>query len=133
MEEVDLLYGNLVYFTDISYAYFMAIWYICWLFGIFSPVLVSISEKSLATLYVPLRCYVFNRMQKLLAHLVEKHFRLNTIFLKLRQLFVLEEDKQKSFVKQYKLSFAYNTSDVEGKTMEIQNLTWKEHELNQDG
>jgi hypothetical protein len=28
----------------------MATWYICWLFGIFSLVLVSITEKNLATL-----------------------------------------------------------------------------------
>jgi hypothetical protein len=28
----------------------MAIWYICWLFGIFFPVSVSITEKKLATL-----------------------------------------------------------------------------------
>jgi hypothetical protein len=29
---------------------FMDIWYMCWLFGIFSPVLVSNFEKNLATL-----------------------------------------------------------------------------------
>jgi hypothetical protein len=28
----------------------MAIWYICWLIGIYFPVLVSITEKNLATL-----------------------------------------------------------------------------------
>jgi hypothetical protein len=28
----------------------MAIWHICWLFGIFSPILVSITEINLATL-----------------------------------------------------------------------------------
>jgi hypothetical protein len=27
--------GHLVYFLAILYTYFMAIWYICWLFGIF--------------------------------------------------------------------------------------------------
>jgi hypothetical protein len=42
MEEVGLFYGLLVYFTDI--------WYSLWLFGIFYPVLVSITEKNLATL-----------------------------------------------------------------------------------
>jgi hypothetical protein len=30
----------------------MAIWYTCWLFGIFPPPLVSIAGKNLATLIV---------------------------------------------------------------------------------
>jgi hypothetical protein len=34
----------------------MVIWYICWLLGIFAPVLVRITEKNLAALLVdPLR------------------------------------------------------------------------------
>jgi hypothetical protein len=36
-----LFYGHLVYFT--------AIWYVCWLFGIFFPVLVCCMKKNLAT------------------------------------------------------------------------------------
>jgi hypothetical protein len=32
--------------------YFMAIWYILWLFGIFFPVLVCWTNKNLATLLV---------------------------------------------------------------------------------
>jgi hypothetical protein len=49
MEDVGIFYGHSVYF--------MAIWYILWLFGIFygylvyfSPVLVCCTEKNLATL-----------------------------------------------------------------------------------
>jgi hypothetical protein len=37
-----VLYGHL--------QYFMAIWYIFWLFGVFCPVLVCWSKKNLATL-----------------------------------------------------------------------------------
>jgi hypothetical protein len=39
---LGLLYGSLVYFV--------AIWYILWLFGIFSPVWVYCTKKNLATL-----------------------------------------------------------------------------------
>jgi hypothetical protein len=42
MLHVGLFHGHLVYFT--------AIWYILWLFGIFSPVLVYCTKKNLATL-----------------------------------------------------------------------------------
>jgi hypothetical protein len=42
MEDVGIFYGHLVYFT--------AVWYILLLFGIFSPGLVSSTEKNLATL-----------------------------------------------------------------------------------
>jgi hypothetical protein len=42
MEQVCIFYGHLVYL--------MAIWCICWLIGIFFSVLVSITEKNLATL-----------------------------------------------------------------------------------
>jgi hypothetical protein len=42
MEDVGILYGPLAYFT--------AIWYILWLFGIRFPVLVCCKKKSLATL-----------------------------------------------------------------------------------
>jgi hypothetical protein len=39
---VGIFYGKLVYFT--------AIWYILWLFSIFSPVVVCCTKKNLATL-----------------------------------------------------------------------------------
>jgi hypothetical protein len=39
------IYGHLVYFV--------ALWYILWLFGTFFPVLVSCTKKNLATLVVP--------------------------------------------------------------------------------
>jgi hypothetical protein len=57
MEEVDIVYGHLVYFTDswcnlwpfaVIYGhlvYLLLIWFI-------SPVLVSIAEKNLATLII---------------------------------------------------------------------------------
>jgi hypothetical protein len=43
MDVVGIFYGNLVYF--------MAIWYILWSFGIFSPVLVCCTKEHLATLF----------------------------------------------------------------------------------
>jgi hypothetical protein len=39
----EILYGELLYFT--------AIWYICWLFGIFSPFGILYQYKNLATLW----------------------------------------------------------------------------------
>jgi hypothetical protein len=46
---------NLLYFMDIWYMYFTAIWDILWILGIFCklalfPVLVSCAKKNLATL-----------------------------------------------------------------------------------
>jgi integral membrane sensor domain MASE1 len=45
MEDV----GNLVHFSSYL-VYFMAIYYILWAFGIFSPVLACCTKKNLATL-----------------------------------------------------------------------------------
>jgi hypothetical protein len=51
MEEVGIcILWPFGVFTDIRYNYIMGIWYISWLFGIILPVLVSITEKNLATL-----------------------------------------------------------------------------------
>jgi hypothetical protein len=66
MEGAGIFYGHLVYFVAIWYilwlfgifcghlVYFVANWYILWLFGIHSPVLVFCTKKNLATLmYAP--------------------------------------------------------------------------------
>jgi hypothetical protein len=52
MEDVGILYYvHLVYFTAICHLpHYMAIGYISWLFGIFSPILVRSNKKNLATL-----------------------------------------------------------------------------------
>jgi hypothetical protein len=45
MEDVGLFYGHLVYFTAIWYTYIVAIWYILWLFGIFTPFWYAVPRK----------------------------------------------------------------------------------------
>jgi hypothetical protein len=55
MEDVGIFYGHLVYF--------MAIWSILWLFGIFFHVLVCCPKKNLATL-VP-RLHSISKQQSL--------------------------------------------------------------------
>jgi hypothetical protein len=46
MEEVGIFYDLFVYFTDIWCILWPLCMYICWLVGIFSPVLVSIAETK---------------------------------------------------------------------------------------
>jgi hypothetical protein len=48
MDNVGIFYGQLEHFTAIL-VYFIAIWYILWSFGIFSPFLVHCNNKNLAT------------------------------------------------------------------------------------
>jgi hypothetical protein len=53
MEYVGNLKGHFVYFTANGIHilwHLIAIWYILWSFGIFSPFLVCCAEKNLATL-----------------------------------------------------------------------------------
>jgi hypothetical protein len=50
MEDAGIIYGHLVYFTANRYIVHMAIGYIFWSFGIFSPILVCCTKKNLATL-----------------------------------------------------------------------------------
>jgi Na+/H+-dicarboxylate symporter len=51
MEDVGIFYGHLVYFV--------AIWCILWLFGMFSPVLVCCTKKNLATLFITVASQIF--------------------------------------------------------------------------
>jgi hypothetical protein len=44
MEDVEIFYDHFVYTLNCHLVYFMAIWYICWLFGIFFP--FRLLEKS---------------------------------------------------------------------------------------
>jgi hypothetical protein len=46
MEDVEIFYGHFVYFMAILYILHMAIWYICWLFGIFFHLGILCQEKS---------------------------------------------------------------------------------------
>jgi hypothetical protein len=52
MEDTGIFYGLLVHFAC-NVVYFVAIWYILWLFGILFPVLVFCTKKNLAPCLFP--------------------------------------------------------------------------------